>query len=144
QLNVFKGHTEIVNSVKYGSNELLNTILSGSDDESARLWDIRSGQQIQLFNGHTSFVFAVEYSPFVTKNSIGNSNVICSGSDDNTIRFWDIRSNKKELYVIKGDDEDGILCLKFIILKKKEKTNGINYDLNLCYGLGKGHIRIWE
>ncbi|ETO01048.1 hypothetical protein RFI_36392, partial [Reticulomyxa filosa] len=37
----------------------------------------------------------------------------------------------KELYVMKGDEEDdGILCLKFIILKKKEKTNGINYDLN--------------
>ncbi|ETO08356.1 hypothetical protein RFI_29033, partial [Reticulomyxa filosa] len=79
-------------------------------------------------------------------NSIGNSNVICSGSADNTIRFWDIRSNKNELYVIKGDkeEEDKILCLKFIILKKKEKTNGINYDLNLCYGSHKGHIRIWE
>ncbi|ETO11164.1 hypothetical protein RFI_26212 [Reticulomyxa filosa] len=101
QLNIFKGHTDYVNSVKYGSNELLNTILSGSSDHSVRLWDIRSGQQIQMFNEHTSLVHAVEYSPFLIKNNDevigGNSNVICSGSWDNTIRFWDIRSNEKEL-----------------------------------------------
>ncbi|ETO35774.1 hypothetical protein RFI_01288, partial [Reticulomyxa filosa] len=77
-------------------------------------------------------------------NSVGNSNVICSGSDDSTIRFWDIRSNKNQLYVIEGDDEDdGIFCLKFIVLKKKDKTNDVTYDLNLCYGSCKGTIRIW-
>ncbi|ETO19097.1 WD-40 repeat protein [Reticulomyxa filosa] len=124
QLNVLKGHEDWISSVKYGSNELLNTILSGSDDQSVRLWDIRSSKQIQVFNGHTNTVWSVEYSPFVIKNSIGNSNVICSGSYDNTIRFWDIRSNKNELHMIKGYDkeDDGILCLKFIVLKKKEKT----------------------
>ncbi|ETO35044.1 WD-40 repeat protein, partial [Reticulomyxa filosa] len=106
------GHTSHVISVKYGSNELLNTILSGSADKSIRLWDIRSGEQIQVFDGHKSFVFAVEYSPFAIKNSNGNSKVICSGSSDNTIRFWDIRSNKNELYIIKGDEKEdnGILC----------------------------------
>ncbi|ETO33617.1 WD-40 repeat protein [Reticulomyxa filosa] len=126
-------------SVKYGSNELLNTILSGSNDKSVRLWDVRSGKQIQVFNGHKNYVWSVEYSPFVIKN---NLNVICSGSWDNTIRFWDIRSNKNQLHIIKGDAEDDgrIICLKFILLKKKEKTKN---DLNLCYGSFKGPIRIW-
>ncbi|ETO05460.1 hypothetical protein RFI_31936 [Reticulomyxa filosa] len=145
QLNVFKGHEDSIKSAKYGSNELLNTILSGSHDKSVRLWDIRSGQQIQLFNGHLCTVTCVEYSSFVIKDSIGNSNVICSGSLDNTIRFWDIRSNKNELYMIKGDEkeEDGIICLKFIVLKKKKETKDIAHDLNLCYGSYKGPIRIW-
>ncbi|ETO25205.1 hypothetical protein RFI_11932, partial [Reticulomyxa filosa] len=94
----------------------------------------RSGQQIQVFNGHTSEVLSAEYSPFVIKNIDGDSNVICSGSYDNTIRFWDIRSNKNQLYIIKGDEqEDGIRCLKFIELKKKEKTKNGTYDLSLCY-----------
>ncbi|ETO05311.1 cell division control protein Cdc4, partial [Reticulomyxa filosa] len=129
----------------YGSNELLNTILSGSGDRSVRLWDIRFSEPIQVFNGHTSAVTCVEYSPFVIKNNIGNSNVICSGSCDNTIRFWDIRSNKNELYMIKGDNKEDnrIFCLKFIVLKKKEKTKSVAYDLNLCYGSLKGPIRIW-
>ncbi|ETO35114.1 hypothetical protein RFI_01960 [Reticulomyxa filosa] len=141
QLNVFEGHDSYLSSVKYGSNELMNTILSGSDDDSIRLWDIRSGKQIQVFNGHENTVNAVEYSPFVIKNSIGNSNVICSGSFDNTIQFWDIRSNKNQLYII--EEDDGTLCLKFIILKKKKKTNNVTYDLNLCYGSYKGPIHIW-
>ncbi|ETO36140.1 hypothetical protein RFI_00923 [Reticulomyxa filosa] len=148
QFNVFKGHEGFVNSVKYGSNELVNTILSGSDDKSVCMWDIRSGEQIQVFNGHTHRVNAVEYSPFVIKYSIGNSNVICSGSIDNTIRFWDVRSNKNELYMIKGYNEDiGIMCLKFLQLKKNEKRRKINDDIgcgiNLCYGSFMGLIRIW-
>ncbi|ETO01155.1 WD-40 repeat protein [Reticulomyxa filosa] len=97
QIQSFKGHTDFVWSVKYGSNELLNTILSGSQDNIVCLWDIRSGEQIQVFNGHTNIVWSVEYSPFVIKSSSDNSNVICFGSADNTIHFWDIRSNKNEL-----------------------------------------------
>ncbi|ETO33011.1 hypothetical protein RFI_04097, partial [Reticulomyxa filosa] len=151
QLTVFKGHEQAVGSVKYGSNELGNTILSGSDDQSIRMWDIRSCKQIQIFNGHKHYVNVVEYSPFVVKNSneVGiGSNVICSGSEDNTVRFWDVRSNKKELYIIKGDDKDdyGIMCLKFVSLNKKEKTNvTTNGDgkVNLCYGSRNGSIHIW-
>ncbi|ETO35784.1 hypothetical protein RFI_01278 [Reticulomyxa filosa] len=131
-------------SVKYGSNELLNTILSGSDDGSVRLWDIRSGQQIQEFNGHTDVVNAVEYSPFVIKNNSDNSNVICSGSNDTTIRFWDVRSNKSELHAMKVNGM--VFCLKLIELKKvnkNEQNANNNICINLCYGLNNGSINIW-
>ncbi|ETO26728.1 hypothetical protein RFI_10406 [Reticulomyxa filosa] len=142
QLIVFKGHENWIMSVKYGSNELgnigcANTILSGSGDKSVRLWDIRSGQQIQVFNGHENRVIAAEYSLFTVNNNevSGSSNVICSGSWDNTIRFWDIRSNKNELYVIKGykRKDEGIRCLKFLQLKKKNNCNYV-CGINLCYG----------
>ncbi|ETN98617.1 WD repeat-containing protein [Reticulomyxa filosa] len=145
EFNIFKGHENVISSVKYGSKELFNSILSGSDDFSVRIWDIRSGEQIQVFNGHIKGISSVEYSPFVMKNSIDNSNVICSGSWYNTIRFWYIRSNKNELFMIKGDETEdcGIFCLKFIALKKKDKTKNIKYDLNLCYCSFMGLIRIW-
>ncbi|ETO10779.1 WD-40 repeat-containing protein, partial [Reticulomyxa filosa] len=134
---------QLNNYVKYGSNELFNIILSGSEDKSVRLWDIRSGQQIQIFNGHTSQVWCVEYTPFIIKNINGNSNVICSGSWDNTIRFWDIRSNKNELYKINVNDTFGVFSLKFLSLKNNGNTKNIDYNLNLCYGSENGPIYIW-
>ncbi|ETO34699.1 WD repeat-containing protein, partial [Reticulomyxa filosa] len=143
-----KGHDAWIRSVKYGSNELLNIILSGSDDYSVRLWDIRSGKQIQVFDGHKNSVWAVEYSPFAVHNTeVGScSDVICSGSKDNTIRFWDIRSNKKELHVINGDNkkENEIFCLKFLKLKKNSKINSDSgCGINLCYGSKDGSIHFW-
>ncbi|ETN98945.1 hypothetical protein RFI_38542, partial [Reticulomyxa filosa] len=91
---------------------------------------------IQVFYGHKDVVWSVEYSPFVIKNNIGNSNVIYSGSGDNTIRFWDVRLNKKELYVIEGSDKDDeILCLKVVSLKKKSKDDcGIHLYYGSIYG----------
>ncbi|ETO32497.1 hypothetical protein RFI_04621, partial [Reticulomyxa filosa] len=105
-------------------------------------WDIRSGQQIQVFSGHSNWVYAVEYSPFVVniKAVGGNSNVICSASKDNTIRFWDIRSNKNQLYTINAfdndNDDDGITCLKFVSLRKKRKCNKqkLNDHINFLFG----------
>ncbi|ETO05547.1 hypothetical protein RFI_31850, partial [Reticulomyxa filosa] len=129
QFVVFNGHNNGVRSVKYGSDELIKIILSGSEDTSVRLWDIRSGQQTQAFNGHTDYIYAVEYSPFeVNCNEIsGSSNMIYSGSLDNTIRFWDIRTNKKELHVIKGRNQDGILCLKLKRNRKSSNKHKIKY-----------------
>ncbi|ETO31263.1 WD-40 repeat-containing protein [Reticulomyxa filosa] len=150
QFIVLKGHTRGVCSVKYGSNRVgnigcANTILSGSDDCCVRLWDIRSGNTIQEFYKHIGTVFAVDYSPFVIKNSIevvgDNSNVICSGSWDNTIRFWDIRSNKIELRVIsRYDKDDGVTCYKFVKLKDKVKEN--ENCFHLYYGSYKGPIYV--
>ncbi|ETN98687.1 hypothetical protein RFI_38805, partial [Reticulomyxa filosa] len=129
-------------SIKCGSNELINTILSGSSDNIVRLWDIRSGQQICVFSSHFDDVACVEYSPFVKKSSSGNSAVICSGSLDNTIRFWDIRSYNIELYSIKGCDEyDEISCLKFVSLKNKVGDNEQNdCGIHLYYGSNDGPI----
>ncbi|ETO04346.1 protein kinase, partial [Reticulomyxa filosa] len=148
---ILEGHEYWIMSVKYGSNELgniggANTILSGSYDNSIRLWDIRSGEQIQMFNGHISGVNAVEYSPFIVNNIEigGSSNVICSASRDNTICFWDIRSNKKELYVMNGNDGDyGIYCLKFQQPRKNKKRNNDSGWINLCYGSKRGSIYMW-
>ncbi|ETO18234.1 hypothetical protein RFI_19044 [Reticulomyxa filosa] len=59
------------------------------------------------------------------------------------------KNNKKnyinELYMIKGNEKeyDGIYCLKFILLKKKDKTKNVKYDLNLCYGSYNGLVCIW-
>jgi WD40 repeat protein len=61
-----------------------NTVLTGSGDSSARLWDWR-GKLIQEFKGHQSNVVSVAFSP--------GGNAILTGSEDGTARLWDLRGN---------------------------------------------------
>ena len=59
-------------------------IVSGSDDNTIRLWDTQSGDNIATLEGHSGSVRSVAFSP--------DGSRIVSGSDDNTIRLWDTQS----------------------------------------------------
>ena len=59
-------------------------LISGSDDKTAKLWDIQTGGVIKTFHGHTSWVRSVSISPDCT--------TIASGSHDETIRLWDAQT----------------------------------------------------
>ncbi len=57
-------------------------IVSGSADNTVRLWDAATGQPIgQPMTGHTGAVSSVAFSPDGTR--------IVSGSGDKTVRVWD-------------------------------------------------------
>ena len=77
-------HTGNVYSVAFSSD---NThIISGSGDNTVRLWDVESGETVRTFNEHTGWVKSVAMS--------SDNNYILSGSFDKTIRLWDVESGK--------------------------------------------------
>ena len=61
-------------------------LLSGSFDNTVRLWDVNSGECLRTFNGHSRVVRSVSFSPDGAR--------LLSGSDDNTVRLWDVNSGK--------------------------------------------------
>jgi hypothetical protein len=79
------GHSGDVNSVAISVDG--QTIVSGSWDNTVRLWDKETGKEIRRLKGHTSWITSVAISP--------DGKTIVSGSMDNTVRLWDKETGKE-------------------------------------------------
>jgi len=79
-----EGHNDYVESVAITPDG--TKIVSGSDDNKIKVWDIAStgGRLLNTLEGHTSSVSSVAITPDGTK--------IVSGSWDNTIKVWDLNT----------------------------------------------------
>jgi DNA-binding beta-propeller fold protein YncE len=84
-------HTQCVSSVAFSPDG--TRLASGSLDNTVRVWDARSGQQLLALKGHTDTVTSVAFSPDGTR--------LASGSDDQTVKVWDARSGQ-QLLALKG------------------------------------------
>ena len=61
-------------------------IVSCSLDQTIRLWDADTDQELCQLRGHADWVQSVAYSP--------DGRRIVSGSDDQTVRLWDADSGE--------------------------------------------------
>jgi WD40 repeat protein len=71
-----------VNSVAFSPDG--KTIVSGSGDETVRLWDVQTRVAKGKFTGHQDMVYSVAFSP--------DGKTIVSGSLDGTLRMWDAQT----------------------------------------------------
>ncbi|NQS96837.1 MAG: caspase family protein, partial [candidate division Zixibacteria bacterium] len=81
-LRTFSGHSGWVNSVAFSADG--RYALSGSWDNTLKLWDIQNGNCLRTFSGHSDIVFSVAFSP--------DGGYALSGSNDKTSKLWDINS----------------------------------------------------
>lgn len=61
-------------------------ILTGSRDETAKLWQVKSGQLICSLEGHTGTIYAIDFS--------ADEEYIITGSGDGNIKLWETRSGQ--------------------------------------------------
>jgi len=94
QLALLSGHAERVFSAAYSPDG--TRIVTGSADQTARIWDARTGAQLAVLSGHTDRVFSAAFSPDGTR--------IVTGSRDKTARIWDARTGAP-LAVLSGHSD---------------------------------------
>jgi WD40 repeat protein len=85
------GHASIVKSVAMSPDG--RTALSGSNDNTLKLWDVATGQELRTFTGHTGEVKSLAFSP--------DGGSVLSGSGDNTVKLWDLATGQ-ELRTFQG------------------------------------------
>ncbi|MCA6229745.1 MAG: caspase family protein [Phenylobacterium sp.] len=81
----FTGHGAEVMSVDFSPNG--RQVLTGSNDDTARLWDTASGREIRSFTGHGGNVTSVAFSP--------DGRQVLTGSTDATARLWDAETGQE-------------------------------------------------
>lgn len=91
RLRRLRGHTGVVNSVVAGRRGD-PLALTGSDDCSAKLWDLRWKGEVSTFQDEYQ-ITSVDFAD--------DSTTVFTGGIDNDIKCWDIRTNKV-VYSLEG------------------------------------------
>jgi len=88
-------HDNRVNAVSYSPDG--NTLLTGSQDNIMRLWNVLSGELIREFEGHEDWIWDIAFSP--------DGEQAVSGALDGTIILWDVSSGEELKRFDAGDNE---------------------------------------
>ena len=84
-----RGHTNGLRCLAFSPDS--KRLISGSYDETLRIWSAEDGAFLQTLTGHTGAVTSVAYSPDgALIASLGWS----QGSPDRTIRFWEAQTGR--------------------------------------------------
>jgi WD40 repeat protein len=76
---IFRGHTTSIYSVAISPDG--KYALTGSQDGSAREWEVSTGKEVRRFDGHTGGIASVAFSP--------DGRYVLTGGNDQTVRMWD-------------------------------------------------------
>ncbi|KAI8362744.1 WD40-repeat-containing domain protein [Choanephora cucurbitarum] len=97
---LLEGHEEdLVTCLQFDDEK----IITGSDDHSINVYNIRTGQLKHVLKGHDGGVWALEY--------VGNT--LVTGSIDRTVRIWDIERGVCR-FVLRGHSST-VRCLKIVM-----------------------------
>ncbi len=80
----FIGHTDAINAIEISPNQLY--LLSGSNDKSARIWDLKTGKELFKLNVDCWKVTSVAFS--------FDSKYCATGCNDGSVKIWEVLTGK--------------------------------------------------
>eukprot|EP01037_Dinobryon_pediforme_P018439 gene18439-18714_t len=119
----YHGHLSAVFALSL--HPILDILITGGRDSVARVWDMRTKQQIHVLGGHNNAVSSLISSGVDPQNTpinalaVNEDGVLVSGGDNGSINFWDYETGycfqKSNTIVQPGslDAEAGIYAAAF-------------------------------
>ncbi|KAF9121381.1 U3 snoRNP protein [Mortierella sp. GBA39] len=95
------GHDGIVTCIAYSPQ--LEMIATGSEDNTARIWDRKTGEQLFFQSGHSGGITSIAFAPFDDK--------VATGDNEFIVRIWDW-ANFGSVRSLMGHDGP-ILCVAY-------------------------------
>ena len=120
------GHTHLVRYVAINSE---GNLLASGEDNTVKIWDVRSGRVLRTFSGFQQRVSSVAFSP--------DGRLLASGSDDKSIRVWHVISGRF-IGTLRGH-ASGISAVTFVAEGKMLASAGWDHMIKL-WDLTNGHL----
>nr|CAG8501963.1 2192_t:CDS:10 [Entrophospora candida] len=98
------GHLGNVKCVEFIGEEG-REIVSGSSDNTLRIWDTESSKFIRSLEGHESRIWDV--------SSNKNGSIVSSASGDGTVRLWDMKTNNYTCTSTLAENSGDVYTVKF-------------------------------
>lgn len=108
------------------------TLVTASQDGTARVWDARSGRQRALLSGHDWHVVGAELT--------ADASVALTASSDNTARLWDAATGKT-LHVLRGH-QGVVTSARFVDGEKRVLTTSWDGTARLWDARTGGTLRV--
>ncbi len=83
ELRTFR-HDAIVNVIAFSPDS--RTLASGDRNSVITLWDVKTGEKINMLTGSGEFMISLEFSP--------DGKVLASGNTHRTVKLWDVRTGR--------------------------------------------------
>jgi WD40 repeat protein len=120
---VLKGHRALITQTAFSHNG--RWLATASNDNTIRLWDLNSLQEVDVLVGHGEAVGQIAFS--------GDDCVLASHSVDGTVKLWELRSEMQPPSFGRGAHKDWVPSVVFM--------PGGRQLLSVC---GDKHLRLWD
>jgi WD40 repeat protein/DNA polymerase III delta prime subunit len=124
---VDQGHEDIIRAVAISKDGRF--MVSGSDDKTVKLWDLKNGRLIKTLEGHVRTVLSVFISP--------DNRWILSGSSDNTVKLWNLETG--HMVTTLKDHSDWVNSVFASLDKQQIVSSSSDYTIKL-WDLEDGHL----
>jgi WD40 repeat protein len=103
-------------------------LASSSRDQTARIWDIATGQELHKLGGFRCAVKAVAFSP--------NGRLLAASGNDGVLKLWDVKTGKELKSLVHLDSPDIDMSTYAFVFNRDGKQ--------IYAGNGDGTISVWD